>query len=61
VVRWGKCEIMVHEVCVMLDLCPDWVILEVDNHNAFISISWTTNFRELLISISALDQIFPFV
>lgn len=33
----------------------------MDIHNAFISISWTINFQELLIFIGTLDQIFSFV
>jgi hypothetical protein len=33
------CETMVHGVQMMLDLHPNWVVLQVDVHNAFNSVS----------------------
>jgi len=45
----------------MLDLHPYWVILQVDVHNAFNLMSWSTIFQELWYSPSFVDQIFSFV
>ncbi len=39
VVTCGRCEIVVHDVQEMLDLHPHWVVLQVDVHNAFNSMS----------------------
>ncbi len=39
VVTCDECEIMVHDVQSMLDLHPHWVVLHVDVHNAFNSMS----------------------
>ncbi len=33
------CETMVHGIQMMLDLHPNWVVLQVDVHNAFNSVS----------------------
>jgi hypothetical protein len=47
VVTYGECEIVVHNVQAMLDLHPHWVVLHVDVHNAFNSMSWLVVFQEL--------------
>ncbi len=41
----SKCEI--HDVRAMLDLHPNWVVLQVDAHNAFNSMSRPAIFQEL--------------
>lgn len=43
----GKCEIMVHNVRAMLDLHPDWLVLQVDAHNTFNLVSRPSIFQEL--------------
>jgi hypothetical protein len=57
----GRCEIMVHGVRMMLNLHPNWVVLEVDVHNSFNSMSLSTIFQELWFSLGSLYQLFPFV
>jgi hypothetical protein len=52
---------MVHGVTSLLDLHPEWVVLQVDGHNTINSISQTTIFQELWFFINTLDQNFPFV
>jgi hypothetical protein len=39
VATYGGCEIMVHDVQAMLDLHPHWVVLQVDVHTTFNSMS----------------------
>jgi hypothetical protein len=45
----------------MLDLHPYWVVLQVDVHNAFNLMSWSTIFQELWFSFDFLDQFFSFI
>jgi hypothetical protein len=44
VMTHGMCETMVHDIQTMLELHPHWVVLYVDVHNAFNSMSRLTNF-----------------
>jgi hypothetical protein len=57
----GRCEIVVHGIQKMLDLHLNWVVLEVNVHNAFNLVSWLVIFQELQSLLSSLDQFFPFV
>jgi hypothetical protein len=43
----GGCETMVHNIQIMLNLHPNWVVLKVDVHNTFNSMSGLTIFQEL--------------
>jgi hypothetical protein len=54
-------EIMVHGVWAMSHLHLDWVVLQVDVHNAFNLMSWSAICQKLQSSPNSLDQIFPFV
>jgi len=62
VVIHGGCKIMVHGVRTMLNLHPNWVVLQVDHvHNAFNLVSRLTIFQKLQFLFGALIQLFPFV
>jgi hypothetical protein len=50
----GKCETMVCGIQAMLHLHLDWVVLEMDVHNAFNSMSQSTIFQELQSSHGSL-------
>jgi hypothetical protein len=52
---------MVHGIRAMLDLHPNWVVLNVDVYNAFNLVSWSTNFQEFQSLFGFLDLFFPFV
>ncbi len=41
----GRCEIMVYYIQTMLNLYPNWVVLQVDVHKTFNSVSQLANFR----------------
>ncbi len=47
VMTCGGCEIMVHDIQMMLDLHLDWVVLQVDVYNTFNSMSQSTIFQKL--------------
>jgi hypothetical protein len=47
VMTHDKCETMVHSVQGMLNLHLDWVVLQVNVHNAFNLVSRSTIFQEL--------------
>jgi hypothetical protein len=55
VTTFGKCEIMVCGIQTMLNLHPNWVVLQMNVHNAFNSMSQSTIFQELRFSPSYLD------
>jgi hypothetical protein len=58
----GGCETMVHGVRTMLNLQPNWVVLQVDHvHNAFNLVSCLAIFQELRSLLGLLIQVFPFV
>jgi hypothetical protein len=49
----GECETMVHGVEMMLNLHPDWVVLQVDVRNAFNSMSRSAIFQEIRFSFGS--------
>jgi hypothetical protein len=47
---------MVHDIRVMLDLHPYWVVLQLDVYNTFNSMSKSAIFQELWSSSNSLDS-----
>ncbi len=52
---------MVYGFFIILDLHLNWVVLQVDAHNALNFLSQRTTFQELQSFTGTLDQFFPFV
>ncbi len=59
VVTRDGCKIVVHGVLMMLNLHPNWMVLQVDVYNIFNSMSWSTIFQELKLNSPFLLLIFP--
>ncbi|KAL2611673.1 hypothetical protein R1flu_023365 [Riccia fluitans] len=57
----GGCKTIIHGLRAILDLHPDWVVLQVDIQNMFNTISREALFCELRVATGSLDQLFPFV
>ncbi len=57
----GRCETLVHSIWTMLNLHPNWVVLQVDVCNTFNSMLRLTIFQELWTSLGFLNYFFPFV
>lgn len=43
----GGCESVVHGLRVILDIHPDWAVIQVDVANAFNFVSWRVMFEEV--------------
>ncbi|KAL2650793.1 hypothetical protein R1flu_018921 [Riccia fluitans] len=56
----GGCETIVHGLQAIVDLHPDWMVLQLDIQNAFNTVSREAIFHELRSAPSTLDPLFPF-
>jgi hypothetical protein len=56
----GGCEAILFSIWAILDLHPDWAMMQVDVENVFNKVSWTTIFKKLCDARGLLANIVPF-
>jgi hypothetical protein len=61
VVTKGGCETIIHGIKCILDLHPNWVVLQLDVANTFNLVSKGVIFQELCTTCGDIIQLIPFV
>jgi hypothetical protein len=61
ILTFGGCETIILSILVILDLHPDWVMMQIDVKNAFNDIFQVVVFKKLCDAKGLLVKIVPFI